>query len=107
MILVVGATGSLGSGICRRLAAKGKPVGGLVRTTSDPAKVDHLKKLGVTLVQGDLTDRASLDAACKGVTTVISTASTSYSAQPDVLGVDHAGQISLVAVRRMSRAAWT
>ncbi len=96
MILVVGATGSLGSAICRRLAAKGKPVGALVRSSSDPAKVDSLTKLGATIVRGDLTDRASLDAACRGVTTVISTASTSYSAKPDVLGVDHAGQISLV-----------
>src|SRR5581483_3088344 len=92
MILVVGATGSLGAEICRRLAAKGKSVRALVRATSNPAKVDSLKNLGITLVQGDLTDRASLDAACKGVTTIISTASTSYSARPDVMGVDHQGQ---------------
>jgi uncharacterized protein YbjT (DUF2867 family) len=96
MILVVGATGSLGAEICRRLVAKGKSVGALVRATSNPAKVDSLKSLGIALVQGDLTDRASLDAACKGVTTIISTASTSYSAKPDVMGVDHQGQLSLV-----------
>jgi len=96
MILVVGATGHLGGEICRRLAAQGKSVGAMVRSTSDPTKLDALKALGVTLIQGDLTDRGSLDAACQGIATVISTASTSYSVKPDVLGVDHAGQLSLV-----------
>jgi uncharacterized protein YbjT (DUF2867 family) len=96
MIIVVGATGSLGTEICRHLRLKGKPVRALVRPTSDSAKVSRLRDLGVTPVQGDLTDEASLKAACDGVTTVISTASTSYSRQPDVAGVDHEGQIRLV-----------
>jgi uncharacterized protein YbjT (DUF2867 family) len=67
-----------------------------VRPTSDPAKVSRLRDLGVTPVQGDLTDEASLKAACDGVTTVISTASTSYSKQPDIAAVDHGGQLRLV-----------
>ena len=67
-----------------------------MRPTSDSAKVSSLKNLGVVPVQGDLTDEASLKAACDGVTTVISTASTSYSKQPDVAAVDHAGQLRLV-----------
>jgi len=75
MNLVVGATGMVGSEICRLLIAAGKPVRGLVRATSDPAKVDQLKGYGVEVVQGDLRDRASLDAACQGVTAAISTAS--------------------------------
>jgi uncharacterized protein YbjT (DUF2867 family) len=41
MNLVVGATGLLGSEICRRLAAAGKPVRALVRATSDPAPCQH------------------------------------------------------------------
>jgi len=76
MNLVVGATGMVGSEICRLLIAAGKPVRGLVRATSDPAKVDQLKGYGVEVVQGDLRDRASLDAACQGVTAAISTASS-------------------------------
>ena len=52
MNLVVGATGMLGSEICRRLTAAGKPVRALVRATSDQAKVDKLKGHGVELVQG-------------------------------------------------------
>jgi uncharacterized protein YbjT (DUF2867 family) len=100
MILVVGATGGLGSAVCRLLAAEGKPVKGLVRTTSDQAKVNGLKGYGVELVYGDLRDRASLEAACQGVATVISTASSMpVSYQPgenDIQTVDTQGLINLI-----------
>ena len=75
MILVVGATGMLGREICRLLAAQGKPVRGLVRTTSDPSTIEQLVSWGVQTVQGNLCDRYSLDAACQGVTALIATAS--------------------------------
>jgi NADH dehydrogenase len=100
MILVIGATGLLGSEVCRLLAAEGKPVTGLVRTTSDPAKVEDLEGYGVELVHGDLRNRASLDAACQGVTAVISTASSMpFSYQPgenDIQTVDTDGQTNLI-----------
>lgn len=57
------------------MAAAGKSLRALVRASSDPAKVEKLERLGVTVVQGDLRDRALLEAACQGVTAVISTAS--------------------------------
>ncbi len=38
MILVVGATGLLGSEICRLLTAQGKRVRGLLRVASDPTR---------------------------------------------------------------------
>ena len=57
MILVVGSTGFLGSEICRRLTASGKSVRGLVRSTSDPEKVERLKAMGVeTIVAEPPTD---------------------------------------------------
>lgn len=98
MNLVVGATGILGGEICRQLAALGKPVRALVRTTSDQAKVGALKEQGIEVVQGDLKDRSALDAACKGVTAVISTASSTLSRQEGdtIETVDRQGQISLV-----------
>lgn len=76
MNLVVGATGILGGAICRQLVAKGLPVKALVRATSDPAKVDAVKSLGASVVVGDLRAPASLQAACQGVSTVITTASS-------------------------------
>ena len=100
MNLVVGATGLLGSEICRQLAAKGKSVRALVRTTSDQAKVDALKALGIETVVGDVRDRASLDAACQGAKAVISTVSAvpfSYQAgENDIQSVDSEGVTNLI-----------
>lgn len=75
-ILVVGATGMLGSNVCQLLTAEGKSVRGLIRASSDPVKVSRLQSLGVETIQGDVRDRASLDQACKGITHVISTVSS-------------------------------
>lgn len=74
-ILVAGATGMLGSEICQQLCAAGKSVRGLVRASSDPAKVARLQSFGVETVQGDVRDSASLDRACEGITHVITTVS--------------------------------
>jgi NADH dehydrogenase len=54
--------------------------------------------LGAEVVQGDLTDRASLQAACRGVGAVISTASAIQSQMPadSIETVDRDGQTALV-----------
>ena len=104
MNLIVGATGMVGTEVCRLLAASGKPVKALVRSSSDPAKVDRLKRLGATVVQGDLRDRVSLQAACRGVNTVISTASAMPFAYTPGENTPHTtdqeGCLSLVDVAR-------
>src|SRR5260221_11044831 len=81
MILVVGATGLLGSEICRRLTQRGNPVRALVRTTSNHDRVARLQGLGAELLRGDLKDRTSLDAVCGGASAVILTASSTMSRQ--------------------------
>lgn len=98
MTLVVGATGLLGSEICRLLAAAGKSFRALVRTTSDKGKVAELQSLGAEIARGDLKDRPSLAAACKGVTAVISTASSTLSRQEgdSIQTVDLEGQLNLI-----------
>jgi NADH dehydrogenase len=98
MILVVGSTGFLGSEICRQLVAAGKPVRGMVRSTSALEKVERLKAMGVQTVFGDLRDPASLASACQGVDTVITTATTTISMQPgDSIPVtDQQGTLDLV-----------
>ena len=102
MILVVGATGYLGSEICRRLVAAGEQVRGLVRATSNPATVANLRTHGVETVEGDLRDRKSLDVACRGVSGVVTTATTTLSRQPgDSIEVtDQHGQLALVEAAR-------
>jgi len=96
--LVVGASGMLGTEICRQLAAQDKPVRALVRDSTDPAKRDKLTSLGAGLAHGDLKDLSSLEAACHGVSTVISTASSTFSRQAgdSIESVDSQGQLNLI-----------
>lgn len=98
MDLVVGSTGILGSEICRRLRQRGRVVRALVRQTSDPAKVAALEKVECEIVRGDLQDRKSLDRACAGAESVISTASTTISRQAhdSLVKTDQEGQFSLI-----------
>ena len=107
MILVVGATGLLGTEICRRLAAAGKSFRALVRSTSDPIKKDVLKELGGELLEGDLKDTTSLGRACRGATAVITTPTAIGSRQEgDTFeSVDLHGQMHLIDAARAAKAA--
>ena len=98
MTLIAGATGMLGSEICRLLREQGKPVRALVRSTSNPDTVARLRSSGAEIVHGDLKDPASLEAACRGVTSVISTASSTVSRQggDSIDSVDRQGQLNLI-----------
>lgn len=102
MILVAGSTGFLGREICRRLTERGHAVRGLVRPTSDPAAVAQLRAWGVETVEGDLKDRASLDAACRGADAVVSTATATRTRQAgdSIETADQEGQLNLVASAR-------
>jgi 2-alkyl-3-oxoalkanoate reductase len=67
MNLVTGATGLLGSHIVEQLRLRNRPVRVLVRPSTDLA---WLKAQNVEFVNGDLSDKASLHKACKGIQTV-------------------------------------
>ncbi len=97
MILVVGATGVLGSAVCRLLRARGQAVRALVRAESP--KTQALRDQGVDIVIGDLRVESSLEQACRGVTAVVSTA-TAMGTKDKTLTlreVDRDGQLHLVA----------
>ena len=98
MNLIAGATGMLGSEICRLLREQGKPVRALVRSTSNPETLTRLRNSGAEIVQGDLKDPASLETACRGATAVISTASSTISRQSgdSIDSVDRQGQLNLI-----------
>jgi uncharacterized protein YbjT (DUF2867 family) len=102
MILVVGATGLLGTRVCERLRAEGQPVRTLVRRTSNPDKVNALRSLGCELATGDLKDPPQIQAACQGISALISTASSTLSRQTgdSIESVDLQGQLTLVNAAR-------
>jgi len=68
-VLVTGGGGFLGSAICHQLLARGDDVIAYQRSASE-----ELKKLGIQIVQGSITDAELLNAALKGVDAVIHTA---------------------------------
>jgi uncharacterized protein YbjT (DUF2867 family) len=70
-VLIVGATGQLGTAVLRRLVKSERPVRALIRPSSPHG---HLEGPGVEIALGDLRDTASLDAACRGVGCVVATA---------------------------------
>jgi uncharacterized protein YbjT (DUF2867 family) len=67
-VLVTGGTGFIGPHVVHALRAQDTPVRALVR---DPARATRLAAWGVELAVGDVTDPASLPAACEGVDTVV------------------------------------
>ncbi|QDK81317.1 NmrA family protein [Spirosoma sp. KCTC 42546] len=71
-IVVAGGTGDLGGRITNALLDKGADVRALVRSTTDPAKVEKLVERGVQVVWVDLSDVAGLAQACVGASCVIS-----------------------------------
>jgi uncharacterized protein YbjT (DUF2867 family) len=68
MILVAGATGTLGTEVVRRLADRGEPVRVLTR---DPARAAHLPET-VEILAGDLRDPATIAEAVAGCASVVS-----------------------------------
>lgn len=108
MILVVGATGLLGGRIAQNLVAAGQQVRILVREDSPSTELakqgratdaQTLIQAGASPITGDLKDRASLARACRGVQTVLTTASATLR-DFDLEGVDLNGSKSLIDAAR-------
>lgn len=106
MILVVGATGSLGGRIVRKLLVQKKPVRVLDRKNPISLElarqgranfVDSFIQAGAEAVDADLKDRASLERALDGVETVITTANAVQRGGDDTLeSVDFVGTRNLI-----------
>lgn len=67
-VLVTGATGSVGSNVCRLAVERGLAVRALVR---DPDSAAPLAALGAELVTGDVTDADSMVMAAKGADGIV------------------------------------
>ncbi len=97
-VLVVGATGTLGGMIARRLLARGAGVSILVRPGSDAS---GLLQAGAHAVAGDLKDHRSLHGACAGAEVVITTANSVLRGGADTVeSVDLVGNRNLIDAAR-------
>jgi uncharacterized protein YbjT (DUF2867 family) len=72
-VLVTGGTGKQGGEVARRLLDNNHSVRAITRKPDSPA-ASELARLGAEIVQGDLTDRDSLDRALQGVDSAFSMA---------------------------------
>lgn len=93
MILVIGATGMLGSEICLKIKDRGHDVRALVRNNSDPVRVQLLRESDIKAVKGDLHDPQCYDRILNGIATIVVTASAVPNAyHPEInntLNFDH------------------
>ena len=93
-VLVTGATGFVGPHVVHALRAREAPVRALVR---DRRRAARLTAWGAELVEGDVTDAASLRAACAGVDTVVHLVAIIKGSRPDFERIMAQGTRDLVA----------
>ncbi len=98
-VLVTGATGFIGGRLTRRLVSAGVPVRALVRSAS--AEVAP----GAEIVVGDLTDHASLAAACEGASAVISCAAITGDKKAPPGGYDVVNADGIIALAHAATKA--
>src|SRR5215210_1517462 len=91
-VLVVGATGSLGSKVVDELLKRGKNVRALVRPTTDASR---LESRGVEIARGDMLDLDSLVAAMNGADAVIATAAGYTRGGKNANDIDTVGNANL------------
>ena len=99
MILVTGATGFIGPKIVHRLRAEGKDVRCLVRNAR---KAKQLESWGCDVVEGDVTDRASVDFAVMGCDAVIHLVSILVGRPRDFERVMEQGTRNLVEAAKVA-----
>jgi NADH dehydrogenase len=93
-ILLTGGTGFIGPHVAHALRARDEQVRALVR---EPKRATRLTAWGVELATGDVTDSASLRAACEGVDTVVHLVSIIKGSRADFDRVMTQGTRDLVA----------
>jgi NADH dehydrogenase len=96
-VLVTGATGFIGPHVVHALRARDLAVRALVR---QPARAGKLSAWGVELVGGDVTDPASLRAACAGADAVVHLVSIIVGRPADFERIMAQGTRDLVAAAR-------
>jgi dihydroflavonol-4-reductase len=108
-LLVTGATGSVGSNLCRIAAERGTPVKALVR---DLGAAQPLRAFGVELVPGDVTKPETVAAAAQGVDTIIHAAAQiggtwTTATDDDFLAVNQHGTFNVLDAAKAAHVSCT
>ena len=98
VLLVTGASGSVGSNVCRLAAERGYRVRALVR---DLGGASALQELGVELVEGDVRDPESLRPAAEGASRIVHAAAQiggtwSTAAPEDFHAINFLGAVNVL-----------
>jgi uncharacterized protein YbjT (DUF2867 family) len=97
MILVVGATGQLGSLVVSQLHRQGRSVRAVIRGGAGRLDAADLVAASDEVVDADLADRRSLAAAVQGVDAVVATANVVAPTRPGDTGtMERRGYVTLV-----------
>lgn len=72
IIVLAGATGTLGGRIARVLLERGANVRAIVRRSSAPERVEELRKRGAAIAEVDFNDVSNLTEACLGGSCIVS-----------------------------------
>lgn len=98
MDLVAAASGFVGKRIALRLREQGRAVRAMVRGGAKRAEAEEFITAGIEVVDADLTRPETLVPACRGMETVITTATSMPHGREDGLRrVDHEGTLALIA----------
>jgi uncharacterized protein YbjT (DUF2867 family) len=94
MILVVGASGNLGRVVTQKLIEKGVPVRAMSRKIKN---LEQFELSGAEIIRGDLLDKQSLQAACKGASIVVASAHALLGrGRESSKHIDYQGHLDLV-----------
>ena len=93
VILVTGATGLIGSNVCRLLVEAGRPVRALVRAGSE---IEPLQALGVELVRGDIANAGDVLAAAGGAGTIVNSAALLGGSSQDMAAQEETNHMGSV-----------
>jgi nucleoside-diphosphate-sugar epimerase len=92
-VLVTGATGLIGSNVCKLLLDQGETVRALVR---DPAAAQELADMGAELVVGDIKSEADVRRAAHGASAIVNSAALLGGSAQDLdeqIAANHMGSV--------------
>ena len=103
--LVTGATGAIGPATVRALMASGLEVRALVRPAGGARPGARDLDAAVEVVAGDITDRAAIDRAVRGVDVVVHLAALLHIVNPDATLAPRYRDVNVEGTRHVVRAA--